>query len=181
MALPMKDLQKIAGKALTSFLRSSPYARWEFDDLRQEALTTAVAASGTYDPEKAKGTSEALWVTYRVNDALKNYMVRKVQKHYTTPPNDYASPYWSIHEPVDVEQIPEETEQEDLIVELLSGIEFTSNQQIVLRYYLEDGTHSRATAKLGLAHQRVSQIWRDIVRKIQKANGLEILQDSLDP
>lgn len=169
----VREQRRMAYAQVDRYLSMRPHLASLKDDLMQEAMLAVLEAEATFDP--SKGYPRGLWLAYQANYAIMRYVAQKEQKHFRGTTVDPESQYWDLEEIPNVEEIPAEVNetQEDLM-ELLSGIKFTRNQQVVLACYLETGDHKKSREQLGVSKQRVNEIYGDCIRKIRKANELPL-------
>lgn len=161
------NMNALARYVVYKYLKNKPELEHLREDLEQDACLKILEAEPLYD--STKGIDRHLWLFFQAQDYVKNVVNRGERRHFTKPV-EVEGPYWdlSVTPALAVPEVDHGRELRDA----LYGIEFTTRQGQVLKRVLKAMTFKAIGEDLGISRSRAQEIYHDIIRKAQKANGL---------
>ena len=166
-----KDIQYVK-YIVNRYIHNKPEL-WDLrEDLEQEGNIAWLKADEKYTP--GGGMNRNRFLYYHIKQDIQDYLRDVEIPHFQKPPAD-DSAYWDLGEVPNVDEIPDESEENDIrysLSEMLSGVVLTTRQSEVLELYFEGWTYREIGEKLGINFTRVNQIMGAIVHNVRRDNDL---------
>ena len=167
-----KDIQYIK-YIVNRYIKNKPEL-WDLrEDLEQEGCMAWLKASSSY--VEGSPMSRKLYIYYHVKQDIQDYLRDKEIPHFQKPPADINSPYWDLPDMPEVDEILDESEEQDIrydLAEVMSGVKLTPRQSKVLELFLEGWTFEEIGKTLGIAAATAHEHYKSVIKRAREDNNI---------